>query len=83
MALCGDLWTNGRPEEMKAVGADAVLWSVWCDYNADKWNNTIKYEYAKQAENAATVFCSLIRMTMTQGKMKIKPPVVQLVLKPG
>ena len=49
-ALCGDLWTCGRPQEMKAVGADAVLWPVWCDYNADKWNNTIKYEYAKQTE---------------------------------
>ena len=49
-ALCGDLWTYGRPQEMKAVGADAVLWPVWCDYNADKWNNTIKYDYAKQTE---------------------------------
>lgn len=47
--LCGDLWTDGRPEEMKAMEADIVLWPVWCDYNADEWNNNIKHEYAEQA----------------------------------
>lgn len=49
IGLCGDLWTNGRPEEMKALNADVVLWPVWCDYNADEWNNSIKHEYAEQA----------------------------------
>ena len=49
IGLCGDLWTDGRPEEMKALNADVVLWPVWCDYNADEWNNSIKYEYAEQA----------------------------------
>ena len=49
IGLCGDLWTDGRPEEMKALNADVVLWPVWCDYNADKWNNSIKHEYAEQA----------------------------------
>ncbi len=48
-ALCGDLWTEGRPEEMKALGADIVLWPVWCDYDPEEWNETIKYEYAAQA----------------------------------
>lgn len=47
--LCGDLWKDGRPEEMKALGADVVLWPVWCDYNADAWNSSIKHEYAEQA----------------------------------
>ena len=47
--LCGDLWTDGRPEEMKVLGADVVLWPVWCDYGADEWNSSIKYEYAEQA----------------------------------
>lgn len=47
--LCGDLWTGGRPEEMNALGADIVLWPVWCDYPADEWDSKIKYEYAKQA----------------------------------
>lgn len=47
--LCGDLWTDGRPEEMMALGADVVLWPVWCDYSADEWNSGIKREYAEQA----------------------------------
>ena len=49
IGLCGDLWTDGRPEEMKALNADVVLWPVWCDYKADEWNSSIKYEYAEQA----------------------------------
>ena len=49
IGLCGDLWTDGRPEEMKALNADVVLWPVWCDYKAYKWNNSIKHEYAEQA----------------------------------
>ena len=49
IGLCGDLWTDGRPEEMKALNADVVLWPVWCDYKADEWNNSIKHEYAEQA----------------------------------
>ena len=48
-ALCGDLWTDGRPEEMKALDSDVVLWPVWCDYRADEWNGEIKFEYARQA----------------------------------
>lgn len=49
IGLCGDLWTDGRPAEMKALNADVVLWPVWCDYEADKWNTDIKHEYAQQA----------------------------------
>ena len=49
IGLCGDLWTDGRPEEMKALNSDVVLWPVWCDYKADEWNNSIKHEYAEQA----------------------------------
>ena len=49
IGLCGDLWTDDRPEEMNALNADVVLWPVWCDYKADEWNNSIKYEYAEQA----------------------------------
>ena len=49
IGLCGDLWTDGRPEEMKALNADVVLWPVWCDYKAGEWNNSIKHEYAEQA----------------------------------
>lgn len=49
IGLCGDLWTDGRQEEMKARNADVVLWPVWCDYTADEWNNGSKHEYAEQA----------------------------------
>lgn len=49
IGLCGDLWTDGRPEEMKALNVSLVLWPVWCDYNAAEWNESIKYEYAAQA----------------------------------
>ena len=48
-ALCGDLWTPGRPEELAALGADAVLLPVWCDYPAAEWNEQVKLEYAAQA----------------------------------
>lgn len=50
VGLCGDLWTDGRPEEMKSLNADIVLWPVWCDYSAEEWNTTTKYEYAEQAQ---------------------------------
>ena len=49
IALCGDLWTEGRPQEMRRLRADAVLWPVWCDYNARRWNESVKYDYARQA----------------------------------
>lgn len=49
IGLCGDLWQEGRPAEMKELNADAVLWPVWCDYNVEAWNSTIKQEYAQQA----------------------------------
>lgn len=49
IGLCGDLWTEGRPEEMKTLGADIVLWPVYCDYSADEWNTSVKHEYAEQA----------------------------------
>jgi len=49
IGLCGDLWTDGRPEEIKALNADIILWPVWCDYHVAAWNESIKYEYAAQA----------------------------------
>lgn len=50
IGLCGDLWTEGRPEEMSALNPDIVLWPVWCDFKAKEWNSRIKYEYADQAK---------------------------------
>lgn len=49
IGLCGDLWEDGRPEEMRALDASVVLWPIWCDYSAADWNAGIKYEYAAQA----------------------------------
>ena len=49
IGLCGDLWTEGRPEEMRALHADIVLWPVWCDFTAEEWNQSEKHEYARQA----------------------------------
>lgn len=49
IGLCGDLWTEERPEEMRRLNADIVLWPVWCDYIAQRWNESVKYEYAQQA----------------------------------
>lgn len=62
--LCGDLWTDGRPEEMRALDTDVVLWPVWCDYSSAQWNTSVKHEYAQQAalcgENVLLVnpFCA-------------------------
>jgi N-carbamoylputrescine amidase len=49
VGLCGDLWEENRPQEMKELSVNIVLWPVWCDYKKDEWNQSIKYEYAKQA----------------------------------
>lgn len=49
IGLCGDLWTDGRPEEMKRLNADVVLWPVNCDFEPEEWNRIVKEEYARQA----------------------------------
>jgi len=49
IGLCGDLWTEGKPEEMRALNPDIILWPVWCDYAPQDWNERIKQEYAQQA----------------------------------
>lgn len=49
IGLCGDLWTEGRPEEMMALCVDIVLWPVWCDYDFAECNQKLKHEYASQA----------------------------------
>ena len=49
IALCGDLWTDGKTEELKSLGADIVLWPVYCDFTPEAWNESVKFEYAQQA----------------------------------
>lgn len=63
IGLCGDLWTEGLPEQINALHGDVVLWPVWCDYTPEDWNRRLKYDYARQAalcgENVCLVnpFC--------------------------
>ena len=52
--LCGDLWDNRNVKQVKALGADIVLWPVYVDFIAKEWNERIKYEYAVQAEKAGS-----------------------------
>ena len=49
IALCGDLWYEERMDEMKALKPELVLWPVYCDYDAEEWNEKVKYEYLEQA----------------------------------
>lgn len=49
IGLCGDLWADGKPEEMRSLGADVILWPVYCDFTAEEWNKVVKFEYARQA----------------------------------
>ena len=71
VGLCGDLWTAGRPAEMRALSADVVLWPVWCDYPAGEWNRSVKLEYARQAGQCGHACClsipaARIRQRQTQ-----------------
>ncbi|WP_103981692.1 carbon-nitrogen hydrolase family protein [Helcococcus massiliensis] len=50
IALCGDLWYEENCIQMKELNTDIVLWPVYTDFNFQEWNDTIKYEYAEQAE---------------------------------
>lgn len=49
-ALCGDLWDF--PERF-ALGADVLLWPVYCDYSVQEWNSGVMDEYALQCRDAA------------------------------
>ena len=49
VGLCGDLWFDESIDHIKVLNPDVVLWPVYTDYNFHEWNNTIKYEYALQA----------------------------------
>lgn len=52
VALCGDLWYTENADAMKILGPDVVFWPVYTDFNWQKWNNEIKFEYAAQAQKA-------------------------------
>ncbi|MDR0846436.1 MAG: carbon-nitrogen hydrolase family protein [Lactobacillales bacterium] len=47
-AICGDLWTLGRVEEMASLKPDIVLWPLYIDYSVKVWNDSELYEYANE-----------------------------------
>lgn len=49
VGLCGDLWYEENVKEIKDLNVDIVFWPVYTDFNYEKWNNEIKYEYLDQA----------------------------------
>lgn len=50
VALCGDLWYEDNCIKMKNLDSDIVLWPVYTDFDSQEWNESMKYEYAEQAE---------------------------------
>lgn len=49
IGLCGDLWYEENITRLNELEPDIVWWPVYTDYNYLEWNNTVKFEYAKQA----------------------------------
>lgn len=54
MALCGDLWDK---REAFCLGADVLLWPIYCDYSITEWQNGTTGEYAWQCQGVAPVTC--------------------------
>lgn len=60
IGLCGDLWYEENITRLNELEPDIVWWPVYTDYNYLEWNNTVKFEYAKQAGKInAPVFMSI------------------------
>lgn len=53
VGLCGDLWFDENIDDMKQLRPDVVFWPVYTDFNFNKWNTSMKYEYASQASKFA------------------------------
>ena len=49
IGLCGDLWYDTNIDRILKLASNLVLWPVYTDFNYNKWNNTEKFAYAKQA----------------------------------
>lgn len=56
VGLCGDLWFDKNIDQVKQLRPDVVLWPVYTDFNFNEWNNSVKYEYASQANK----FCDTV-----------------------
>lgn len=83
VALCGDLWEF--PERF-ALGADALLWPVYCDYSIQEWMNGTMDEYALQCRAAAPVTLminSICPPTGHGGCAAFRAGKTELLLPPG
>lgn len=49
IALCGDLWYEENITKINSLNPDVILWPSYTDFNYEQWNNSTKYEYAKQS----------------------------------
>ena len=49
VGLCGDLWFDENVDRVAQLHPDVVFWPVYTDFNYQKWNEEVKYEYATQA----------------------------------
>ena len=54
-------------KEIKQLRPDAVFWPVYTDFNSNEWNNTIKHEYAAQANR----FCKTVLYVNSYCKDKL------------
>ena len=44
---CSILWYEENITRLNELEPDIVWWPVYTDYNYLEWNNTVKFEYAK------------------------------------
>lgn len=54
VALCGDLWDT---REAFRLGAEVLLWPIYCDYSLEEWRQGTTDEYALQCKDVAPVTC--------------------------
>lgn len=50
VGLCGDLWFDENIDKVKQLSPDIVFWPVYTDFNYEKWNTSVKCEYAERAD---------------------------------
>lgn len=54
VGLCGDLWYEENCIQIKNLNPDIILWPVYTNYNDQEWNQSVKHEYALQAEKCGS-----------------------------
>ena len=51
IGICGDLWFDKNKESIRELSPDVIFWPVYTDFSPEKWNASIKYDYARQVKN--------------------------------